>query len=236
MGGTVTGQSSQELDNATAAVENTEIKNNGEEKVAGEPGVVNNQQNLQQKQQELKKTTENLQKSTDAESKAKNQLVVTVTELQSQLTAIDDRFNAILEELEKKGGDAKPYRQYTQAVMSIDVDTKDTQGLGVRLLAWGKAEEGGMRWVGNTGKFVGIVIVSIVVSQILGAILYRLMKLFGGTSRIMRQFIVMLVKRGGVVIGFLVALTALEVSLGPVFSPGWGFEFHFGLRPAKQPG
>lgn len=31
------------------------------------------------------------------------------------------------QELEKKGGDPKPYRQYTQAVMSIDVDTKDTR-------------------------------------------------------------------------------------------------------------
>jgi small conductance mechanosensitive channel len=225
IGGTVIGQSSQEGENATAAVANTEIKNNGEEKVAGDPGVVNNQQNLQQKQQELKTTTENLQKSTDAESAAKNQLVVTVTELQSQLTAIDDRFNAILEELEKKGGDPKPYRKYTQAVMSIEVDTKDTQGLGVRLLAWAKAEEGGMRWVGNTGKFVGIVIVSIIVSQILGAILNRLMKLFGGTSRIMRQFIVMLVKRGGVVVGFLVALTALEVSLGPVLALVGGLSF-----------
>ncbi|MEG4206556.1 mechanosensitive ion channel [Microcoleus sp. Pol7_A1] len=225
IGAGATGQSSQDLDNATAAVENTEIKNNGEEKVAGSPGVLNNKQNLQQKEEELKRTTENLQKSTDAESKAKNQLVVTVTELQSQLTAIDDRFNAILEELEKKGGDAKPYRQYTQAVMSIDVDTKDIQGLGVRLLAWGKAEEGGLRWAVNTGKFVGIVIVSIVVSQILGAILYRLMKLFGGTSRIMRQFIVMLVKRGGVVVGFLVALTALEVSLGPVLALVGGLSF-----------
>jgi small-conductance mechanosensitive channel len=128
IGATVTEQSSSERDNATAAVENTEINNNGEEKVAGEPGVVNNQQNLQQKEQELKTTTENLQKITDADSAAKNQLVVTVTELQSQLTAIDDRFNAILEELEKKGGDPKPYRQYAQAVMSIDVDTKDTLG------------------------------------------------------------------------------------------------------------
>jgi small conductance mechanosensitive channel len=97
--------------------------------------------------------------------------------------------------------------------------------LGVRLLAWGKAEEGGLRWAGNTGKFLGIVIVSIVVSQILGAILYRLMKLFGGTSRIMRQFIVMLVKRGGVILGFLVALTALEVSLGPVLALVGGLSF-----------
>lgn len=225
VGAGTTQQSSQELDNATAALENTEIKNNLEEKVAGSPGVVNNQQNLQQKQQELKKTTENLQHSVDADSKAKNQLVVSVTELQSQLTAIGDRFNVILEELEKKGGDAKPYRQYIQAVMSIDVDTKDTQGLGVRLLGWAKSNEGGLRWAGNTGKFLGVLVVSIIVSQILGAILNRLLSLFGGSSRIMRQFIVMLVKRGGVVIGFLLALTALEVSLGPIFALVGGVSF-----------
>ncbi|GAA6617119.1 mechanosensitive ion channel domain-containing protein [Scytonema sp. NUACC26] len=218
-------QSSKTLARATATLENTEIKNNGEEKVAGSPGVVNTQQNLQQKQQELKKTTENLQKSADAESKAKNQLVVTVTELQSQLTAINDRFNVILDELEKKGGNPKSYRQYIQGVMSIDVDTKDTEGLGVRLLSWVKAEEGGLRWAGNTGKFVGIIIVSIVVSQILGAILYRLLALFSGLSRIMRQFIVMLVKRGGVVVGFLLALTALEVSLSPVLALVGGVSF-----------
>lgn len=225
LGTGATEQSSQELDNATAALKKTEIKHNGEEKVAGSPGVVNNQQNLQQKQQELKKTTENLQKSTDAESKAKNQLVVTVTELQSQLTAIGDRCNVILEELEKKGGDPKPYRQYIKAVTSVEVDTKDTQGLGVRLLGWGKSNEGGQRWASNTGKFVGIVIVSIIVSQILGAILSRLLAVFGGTSRIMRKFIVMLVKRGGVVVGFLLALTALEVSLGPVLALVGGLSF-----------
>jgi len=218
-------QSSQELENATASVGNTEIKHSGEEKVAGPPGVVNNQKNLQQKQQQLEKTTEQLQKNTEADSDAKNQLVLTVTQLQSQLTAIVDRFNVILDELEKKGGDAKSYRQYIQAVTSLEVDAKDTQGLGLRLLGWAKSNEGGLRWAGNTGKFLGVLVVSIIVSQLLGAILNRLLSVFGSTSRIMRQFIVMLVKRGGVVIGFLLALTALEVSLGPIFALVGGVSF-----------
>jgi small conductance mechanosensitive channel len=224
-GADVSQQSSQDLDKATAAVKNTEIKNNGEEKIAGLPGVVNNQQNLEQKQQQLNKTTENLQKSTDVQSETKNKLVLTVTELQLQLTAIVGRLNVVLDELEKKGGDAKPYRQYIQGVTSIDIDTKDTEGMGVRLLSWAKAEEGGLRWAGNTGKFVGIVIASIILSQILGAILNRLLSQFSGSSRIMRKFIVMLVKRGGVVVGFLLALTALEVSLGPVLALVGGLSF-----------
>jgi small conductance mechanosensitive channel len=220
-----TKQSSQDIDNATAAIKNTEIKNNGDEKVAGLGGVINNQQNLQQKQQELKKTTENLKKSADAESEKKNQLALSVTELQLQLTAIVSRFNVILEELEKKGGDAKPYRQYIEAVTSINIDTKDAQGMGVRLLGWVKAEEGGLRWVGNIAKLIGIMIASIIVSQILAAMVNRLLSRLPGSSNMMRQFLVMLVKRGGVVVGLLLALTAMEVSLGPVLALIGGLSF-----------
>ncbi|MGE5660294.1 MAG: mechanosensitive ion channel domain-containing protein [Actinomycetota bacterium] len=217
-------QSSHILNQATSALKNTEIKNNSDQKVAGSPGVVNNQQNLQQNQQQLKHTTEQLQKSADTESKVKNQLVVTVTELQSQLTAIVDRSNTILDELEKKGGNVKPYRQYIQAVTALEVDTKDTEGLGLRLLSWAKSSEGGMRWAGNLGKFTGIIIASIIISQILGTILGRLLSLFR-ISAMLRQFIVMLVKRGGIVIGFLLALTALELSLGPVLALLGGVSF-----------
>ncbi len=218
-------QSSQTLNQGTTSIENTEIKNNGEEQVAGLPGVVNNPQNLQQKQQELEKTTEQLQQSADKESEAKNQLVVTVTELQSQLTAIVDRFNVILDELEKKGGDVKSYRQYIQAVTAVEVDTKDTEGMGLRLISWAKSDEGGMRWANNTGKFLGVFLISIIVAQILGIIINRLLALFSSTSVLMRRFIVMVVKRGGVVVGFMLALTALEVSLGPILALVGGVSF-----------
>ncbi|MFB2834044.1 mechanosensitive ion channel domain-containing protein [Floridanema evergladense] len=223
--GDKTEQSSQNLNNATATLEKTEIKNNPEEKVAGVPGVVNNEQKLQEKKQEVERTTQQLEKSADAESEAKNQLVTTVTELQGQQTAIIDRLNAVLDELEKKGGDVKSYRQYIKAVSTVEVDTKDTEGLGLRLISWAQSSEGGLRWAGNFGKFTGIILASIVVSQILGALLNQILSRFGGTSAIMRQFIVMLVKRGGVVVGFLLALTALEVSLGPVLALVGGVSF-----------
>ncbi|MFB2881200.1 mechanosensitive ion channel domain-containing protein [Floridanema aerugineum] len=220
-----TQQSSQNLNNATAALDKTEIKNNPEEKVAGSPGVVNNEQNLQQKQQQLETTKQKLEKSAEAEAEAKNQLVTTVTELQGQQTALIDRLNAVLEELERKGGDVKSYRQYIQAVTAVEVDAKDTEGLGLRLISWAQSSEGGLRWATNFGKFTGIILASIVVSQILGALLNQILSKFGGTSAIMRHFIVMLVKRGGVVVGFLLALTALEVSLGPVLALLGGVSF-----------
>ncbi|MGA9380151.1 MAG: mechanosensitive ion channel domain-containing protein [Phormidium sp.] len=220
-----TKQSSQDLNKATAALDNTEIKNNPEEKVAGLPGVVNNEQKLEQKEQQLEKTQEQLEKSAETEAEAKNQLVTTVTELQGEQTALIDRLNVVLDELERKGGDPKAYRQYIQAVSTVEVDAQDTEGVGLRLISWAKSSEGGLRWAGNIGKFTGIILASIIMSQIFGALLNQILFRFGGTSAIMRQFLVMLVKRGGVVVGFLIALTALEVSLGPVLALLGGVSF-----------
>ncbi|CAD5916988.1 putative MscS family protein slr0639 [Planktothrix tepida] len=225
LGASTTDQSSQHFDNATATLQNTEIQHNAEEKVASLPGAVDNPQNLQKQQEHLEKTTQQLEKSTEAESDAKNQLIVTVTELQSQLTAIVDRFNVILDELDKKGGDSKAYRQYIQAITAVEIDTKDTEGVGLRLLSWAKSSEGGLRWGTNIAKFVGVLVACIIVSQILGMVTNRLLSLFTGTSAMMRRFTVMTIKRGGVVIGFLLALTALEVSLGPVLALLGGVSF-----------
>jgi small conductance mechanosensitive channel len=218
-------QSSQDLDKATATLKNTEIDHSGEDQVAGSPGVVNSQQKLEKQQQDLENTTEQLEKSVDAASEAKNDLVVTVTELHTQLTAINDRFNVILDELEKKGGKADFYRQYIQAVTALEVDTQDTEGLGLRLIGWAKSDEGGLRWASNAGKFLGVLVVSVIVTQIFGALLNRLLSRFDGISALMRNFIVMTVTRGGVVVGFLLALTALEVSLGPILALVGGVSF-----------
>lgn len=220
-----TQQSSQNLDQATAALENTQIDSSGTEKVAGPPGVADTPEKLNQQQQQLEKTTEQLEKSAEAESDAKNQLVATVTELQAQQTAIIDRFNVVLDEFEKKGGAAEPFRKYIQAVSGIELDAKDTEGLGLRLIGWAQSDEGGMRWANNTGKFLGVFITTIIAAQLLGTLLNLTLSKVGGTSVLMRHFIVMLIKRGGILLGFLLALTALEVSLGPVLALLGGVSF-----------
>ncbi len=219
-----TKQSSQKLEQATTALENTEITNSEDKKVAGVPEVVDSQEQLEQQQQELEETTEKLENSAEVESEAKNQLVTTVTELQAQQTAIIDRFNIILDELEKKGGKIESYRKYIQAVSSIKLDAQDTEGLGLRLVGWAKSEEGGLRWVNNTSKFLGVFVASIIIAQILGIFLNQTLSKLG-TSLLLRHFIVMVIKRGGVLIGFLLALTALGVSLGPVLALMGGVSF-----------
>ncbi|MEC4819465.1 MAG: mechanosensitive ion channel, partial [Scytonema sp. PMC 1069.18] len=220
-----TKKSSQDLNQTASLLEKTKIKGDGSTKVAGKIDNLNPQESLNNKRDKLEKAAEQLDKNADAEAKLKNQLVANVTELQSERTAIVDRFKVVLTELERKGGEPKSYQQYIDAISIVTVDLQDSEGAIVRLMSWIKSGEGGLRWTANIGKFVGIVIASIIVSQILGIILNRSLRQIGGTSDLLRQFIVMLIKRGGVVVGIMLALTALEVSLGPILALVGGASF-----------
>ncbi len=173
-----------------------------------------------------------LQEQAEVEAQLRNRLVETVTELQSQRTALADRFQVVLDELDRKGGDTAPYRSYMSAVGLVVIDLQDTEGLGVRLLSWIRSEEGGIRWGINIGMFLGIMVGFALLCQVLSAILNVLMDKIGHMSSILRGFIVALINRGGIVVGFLIALTALEVSLGPILAllGGASFVLAFALQ------
>ncbi|MEQ9550612.1 MAG: mechanosensitive ion channel [Coleofasciculus sp. G3-WIS-01] len=218
-------QSSKNLDELTATLENTEVEVDGEEKVAGPPEVGDSQEELQEQEQQLEEAAEQLEENAAAESEEKNQLVIAVTELQEERTEIIDRFNVILNELEKKGGDPEFYRKYIQAVSGVELDVTDTEGLGLRLINWFQSEEGGLRWVNNTGKFLGVFIGVAIASQLVGIIVNQTLSRLSNVSQLLRNFLVMLIKRGGIVVAFLLALTALEVSLGPILALLGGVSF-----------
>ncbi|MEO1560436.1 MAG: mechanosensitive ion channel family protein [Cyanobacteria bacterium J06632_19] len=222
----------QKLDKVANVVGETEISSSSDTKIAGPIDAVDEKQNLNEQGNQLEKAAEELEKKAEADSKLKNQLVANVTEAQSERTAIVDRFKVVLDELELKGGDAKSYKQYIQAINTVEVDLQDTEGIGVRLIGWLQSGEGGLRWAINLAKFVGIVLASIIISQILAIFLKRFLVKFDNVSALMREFAIMLVKRGGVVVGFMLALTALEISLGPILAllGGASFVLAFALQ------
>jgi len=174
--------------------------------------------------EQLTQAIEELEELERAQADLKNQLVVDVTGLQGEQAAIVDRFSVILDELDKKGGDTASYRRYVDAVSSIELDVTDTEGLGVRLVSWLKSEEGGVRWGINILRFIGILLASIVASYILSILANRFLKQVN-TSALFREFLVVVVKRGTVVVGFLLALTSLGISLGPILALVGGASF-----------
>ncbi|WP_199246714.1 mechanosensitive ion channel family protein [[Phormidium] sp. ETS-05] len=176
-------------------------------------------------QQKLENVTTEIEKAAEEDKQLKTQLTVNVTNLQAEQTAITDRFKTVLDEVDTKGGDTTGYRKYIQAISAVEVDLKDKEGLGVRLVSWAQSDEGGMRWGTNLATFATVLIVTIIVAQFLGALLNAILARFSGVSSLFREFIVVVVKRGGIVVGVLLALTALEVSLAPILAVVGGASF-----------
>ena len=179
----------------------------------------------QGKGQKLEQATKALQKNSENQSNSKIQLVNSVTELQADRTAIIDRLNVVLAELDTKGGDSKSYREFIKAVSAVKVNVDDSQGMIVRITGWFKSSEGGLRWGQNAGKFLGIVLIFFIGSNLLAEVVRIFLKSFGRTSRVFREFVVVVIKRGGLVVGVMLGLTALEISFGPILALLGGVSF-----------
>ncbi|MEL7036920.1 MAG: mechanosensitive ion channel domain-containing protein [Cyanobacteria bacterium J06592_8] len=158
-------------------------------------------------------------------SEFKRLLINKVTELQAERAAIIERFETVLNELEIKGGEVKAYREYINGVSSFNINLQDAEGLSARLIVWLTSPEGGIRWVIRLIVFTTIVAASVFISRILARIVNKALLSFGDTSDLFRDFVVMLVQRGGIVMGGLIGLTTLGVSLGPMLALVGGTSF-----------
>ena len=214
-------------------LENTELKLDGEAKVAQESELTEIEGNLEEKEEQLSDTVEQLKKQAEEDAQLKNQLVeTTITQLREVQISIIERFNVVLDELEAKGGDGSSYRQYVEAISAIEIDLQDTDGLGVRLISWLKSEEGGLKLGINAATFIGIVLVTSILAQILSLITRKFLTKFGNTSSVLRDLVVMVVNRGGIVVGIGLGLAALGVNLAPIIAliGGASFVLAFALQ------
>jgi small conductance mechanosensitive channel len=65
--------------------------------------------------------------------------------LRDQRAALVEKLEVVLKELERKGGDIKPYRTYLRAISGISVDVTDTSSTWLTIVGWLKSDQGGMK-------------------------------------------------------------------------------------------
>lgn len=156
---------------------------------------------------------------------AEMELVALTTRLQEERSLLIDRMSVVLRALKAKGGEIKQYQQYIKAVKGLELDWSDPKLLWLTIVDWSKSSEGGRRWAVNLGKFLGIMAASTILSIALAKLVNIILLKVEHAGHLFREFIVMLIHRGGIVVGFLVALTALEVSLAPILALVGGTSF-----------
>ena len=138
--------------------------------------------------------------------------------LESERDNIIKRLEEVMSEQERKGADVAAMTLYVDAVSGVDLGVDDTSRLVMKAWSWLKSPEGGINWLINLLKFVGILVVTTWIVSLLASKLDNVLLKSGKVSVLIRQFSVTMVRRGGLVIGVLLGLTAIQVSLGPIFA------------------
>ena len=167
-----------------------------------------------------------------AEGTTKTQILEEVTKLQEQQTALIDRVDTVVDELRKKGGEIGPYEKYLAAVSGIKVDVTDAGSTWTVTIGWLKSSEGGLRWLKNIILFVVTIVVFMILSAILGKATQRAVAKIKGASALLKDFLVNVVRKAIFLVGLVVALSMLEVNIGPFLAAigAAGFIIGFALQ------
>lgn len=170
--------------------------------------------------------------SKDAKAEVKTAILRKVSDLNTEKVALIDRFQIVLDEFESKGGDPAEYVAYIKAVSGIKVDVTDASAAWTTFTGWLTSPEGGIRWAVNIIKFLIILLVTLVVSGVAGKAAKRALRDSEKVSTLLRDFLVKIARRGVLLVGLFVALSALEVNVAPVLAVigAAGFVIAFALQ------
>jgi len=173
-----------------------------------------------------------VEKAAKKEEAEKTALLDTLTELRNQRSALIERFDLVLAELKAKGGDTKEYEKYRDSVAEIIVDVSDTAAVWKFITGWLNSDEGGLKWLFNTLKFIGVLVVFWLLSLILGKVATSATRRSRGMSQLLRQFVVVSVKRTTLFVGLLIAISAMGINVGPLLAliTATGFVIGFALQ------
>jgi small conductance mechanosensitive channel len=140
--------------------------------------------------------------------------IATLPRLQEEQTVVADRMRIVLDALEARGGDVAQYRTYLTAVTGITLEA-DVNKTWTIVNGWLRSKEGGIRWGTNLALFLATLIVFKIISLVLGAITRQAAARMKKSSALLRDFFVSMVRKVTMFIGLIVALSMLEVNIGP---------------------
>ena len=153
----------------------------------------------------------------DADGEVKSTALATAAKAREEQTRTADRFKVVLDAYVAKGGDDAAYRQYLDAVTGLTVTAKDPNAALKTIQSWVSSKEGGIRWGFNLLKFLIVLFIAKIVAGIACKIARKAVSK-AALSDLLKTFITNTTKRVVMILGFIVALSMLEVNVGPLLA------------------
>lgn len=167
-------------------------------------------------QQELRKRIRidiALTNSEDAEEQ--RILAARSAEQQAIVQALTERTEAVIGLLESRGVEVAEYRTFVAGASGQRLNFTDPAILYAQITSWLTSPEGGIGVGLAILQFVVVLIGFTIFARIVSSIIEKVMSRNAGTSKLLQDFIVGGSKRIIVIIGFVVALGAFGINMGP---------------------
>jgi small conductance mechanosensitive channel len=155
-----------------------------------------------------------------------------------ELSALVERFQIVVNALAAKGGDVEALNLYIGEVSEAPVGMEDIGDLesatriGTMAFEWVKSPDGGLKWATKIILFLVTLIVFKILAGVLGKITAKAVGTLKKTSSLLKDFFVNVVKKIVFLIGIVVALSMLDVNIGPFVAAigAVGFVVGFALQ------
>ncbi|WP_424932977.1 mechanosensitive ion channel family protein [Amaricoccus macauensis] len=138
------------------------------------------------------------------------------------------KYEAVLDQWEKKGGDPaeiETFRTYRRSILVEEQRTQDVETLARRALAWALDRDGGLHLVIQVGIILGALFVLALVAGTVRRIARRWIGQVPNLSKLLQAFIVTLIYWITMAIGLMVVLSSLGIDITPVFALIGGASF-----------
>lgn len=167
-----------------------------------------------------------------ASADEKAALLKQINKLQEERTVLIDRVKTVINEFQTKGGDVESYEKYVRAVSGIDVDVTDVGGTWSVISGWLLSPEGGLRWAKNLILCVLALVVFMLIANVVRKAVQHALERVTGMTDLLKSFIVNVAHKTTFFIGVIIALSMLEVNIGPFLAAigAAGFIIGFALQ------
>lgn len=139
-----------------------------------------------------------------------------------------DRYSAVVNNLEKKGGDeaeVASYRAYRNAIVVEEKQRADWRTLLTQTTAWATSTDGGLGLARKAVIVIAILFALLIVARFVRFYARRLFSRVPDLSKLLQAFLAMTVYWITIAIGLMVALSALGVDISPLFALVGGASF-----------
>ena len=153
-----------------------------------------------------------------------------IVKLRDERQNLGDRFKAVLDEWEEKGGDATVLRKYFKGLSGLN--PTNLEGVYKFVVDWVRKPTGGIKLAGQILGFLGVLIAAKIVAKILGGLLRKAMGRVKNASSLLKDFVANSVQKVTFFVGFVMALGVLGVNIGPFMAAigAAGFVIGFALQ------